>query len=194
MIPARHLAAACMAALLVGAGGWAGAQPASPISSPFLPPGGAAANGAQSSSLAYELTGTNTTSRGTQVCIFDAQAKRSHWISVGSAYDDIRVVSYDPANDLAVISVHGSVMSLGMRRAFVSKQAGLATGPAIAPIAPPSVPRKTGPPVQPQAPEIAKQEREARMLVSDLLEIGMQQRKAYEEAQKKAQQAAAKPN
>jgi hypothetical protein len=51
--------------------------------------------------------------------------------------------------------------------------------------------------VQPQAPEIAKQEREARMLVSDLLEIGMQQRKAYEEAQKKAQQAqqaAAKPN
>lgn len=32
----------------------------------------------------------------------------------------------------------------------------------------------------------AEAEREARMLVSDLLEIGMQQRKAYEEAQRKA--------
>jgi len=30
------------------------------------------------------------------------------------------------------------------------------------------------------------------MLVSDLLEIGIQQRKAYEEAQKKAEQEAAK--
>ena len=197
MIPARHPAAACVAALFVWASAWAWAQPASPISSPFLPPAGAAASGAQSSSGAYELTGTNTTSRGTQVCIFDAQAKRSHWIPVGGATGDIRVVSYDPAGDLAVISVHGSVLSLGMRRAFVARPAGLATAPAIVPIAPPSVPRNTGPPVQPQAPEIAKQEREARMLVSDLLEIGMQQRKAYEEAQKKAQQAqqaAAKPN
>ncbi len=33
---------------------------------------------------------------------------------------------------------------------------------------------------------VARQEEEARMLVSDLLEIGMAQRKAYEEAQKKA--------
>jgi len=35
-------------------------------------------------------------------------------------------------------------------------------------------------------PTIAKQEEEARMLVSDLLEIGMAQRKAYEEKQKAA--------
>jgi len=33
---------------------------------------------------------------------------------------------------------------------------------------------------------VARQEEEARMLVSDLLEIGMAQRKAYEEAQRKA--------
>jgi hypothetical protein len=42
-------------------------------------------------------------------------------------------------------------------------------------------------PVQPAVPlTIARQEEEARMLVSDLLEIGMAQRKAYEEKQKKA--------
>lgn len=40
---------------------------------------------------------------------------------------------------------------------------------------------------QPAAPlTIARQEEEARMLVSDLLEIGMAQRKAYEEKQKQA--------
>jgi len=45
-------------------------------------------------------------------------------------------------------------------------------------------------PAKPEAPAtpptIAKQEEEARMLVSDLLEIGMAQRKAYEEKQKQA--------
>jgi hypothetical protein len=45
-------------------------------------------------------------------------------------------------------------------------------------------------PVKAEAPPkpttIARQEEEARMLVSDLLEIGMAQRKAYEEAQKKS--------
>jgi hypothetical protein len=42
-------------------------------------------------------------------------------------------------------------------------------------------------PAQPAAPlTVARQEEEARMLVSDLLEIGMAQRKAYEEKQKQA--------
>ncbi|MEY4940431.1 MAG: hypothetical protein RIQ93_2166 [Verrucomicrobiota bacterium] len=40
---------------------------------------------------------------------------------------------------------------------------------------------------------VAHQEQEARMLVSDLLEIGMAQRKAYEEAQAKASQPNAAP-
>ena len=59
--------------------------------------------------------------------------------------------------------------------------------PAVeAPVAaaPAVVPAKPEGPVTP--PSIEKQEEEARMLVSDLLEIGMAQRKAYEEAQKKA--------
>ncbi len=55
-----------------------------------------------------------------------------------------------------------------------------------------STPAATPPPA-PDAPAkpmtVARQEEEARMLVSDLLEIGMAQRKAYEEAAKKAQSA-----
>jgi hypothetical protein len=49
-------------------------------------------------------------------------------------------------------------------------------------------------PQGPATPETqVKQETEARMLVSDLLEIGMAQRKAYEEAQRKAADGNAQP-
>jgi hypothetical protein len=38
----------------------------------------------------------------------------------------------------------------------------------------------------PSAQNLAQEQREARMLVSDLLEIGVQQRKAYQDAKRKA--------
>ena len=49
------------------------------------------------------------------------------------------------------------------------------------------------PPVSPAEQAVAKQEAEARNLVSDLLEIGMAQRKAYEEAQRRQQQGDTPP-
>lgn len=62
----------------------------------------------------------------------------------------------------------------------------------------PAAPVAAAKPDEPAKPQtIARQEEEARMLVSDLLEIGMAQRKAYEEKQKQAatgeQNAAATP-
>jgi len=184
---------------MAGAGACVRAQPGEPASSPFLPPAGLAAGGAKSASNPYELTGSSTTGRETKVCIFDAKAKSSHWIAIGSEFGDIRVVSYDPASDLAVIDVHGSRMSLGMRKAVVSEQPLLASAPIPVPASPQVLSKPAGQPVQPvqpQSAETAKQEREARMLVSDLLDIGMQQRKAAEEAKKREQEAqqAAKPN
>jgi len=172
------------------------AQNTLPGDSPFLPPSRATSNGGPAADDPYELTGTSTSSQGTRICVFDAQAKRSHWIAVGNAYADIQAVSYDPTSDQAVIVVHGSRMTLSMRKAVVSRQAGLAMAPVGIPnAAPPPLQNATlAAPTQgpihspPQSAESAKQEREARMLVSDLLEIGMQQRKAYEEAQKRAQQ------
>jgi hypothetical protein len=51
----------------------------------------------------------------------------------------------------------------------------------------PQTPPPGAKPPPPAIPETQqKQEMEARMLVSDLLEIGMAQRRAYEEAQRKA--------
>ena len=187
---------------MAGAGACVRAQPGGEAGSPFLPPAGLSAGGAKPASNPYELTGSSTTSRETKVCIFDAKAKSSHWIAIGGEFGDIRVVSYDPASDLAVIDVHGSRMSLGMRKAVVSEQPLLASAPIPVPASPqvlskPAVqPAQGVQPVQPQSAETAKQEREARMLVSDLLDIGMQQRKAAEEAKKREQEAqqAAKPN
>ncbi|MBI5767534.1 MAG: hypothetical protein HZA93_07045 [Verrucomicrobia bacterium] len=74
------------------------------------------------------------------------------------------------------------------------------TGDPAAATAAPAAPSPT-PVTKPEEPakpiSIARQEEEARMLVSDLLEIGMAQRKAYEEKQRQAataeQTAAATP-
>lgn len=66
---------------------------------------------------------------------------------------------------------------------------GAAPSPANTPVEATS-PKSEGP-AKPLT--VARQEEEARMLVSDLLEIGMAQRKAYEEAQKKASADPAAP-
>lgn len=69
-----------------------------------------------------------------------------------------------------------------------------AAGPAVAAPAPAAPPPMAAAPAGPTTPaQIAKQESEARMLVSDLLEIGMAQRKAYEEAHRKAAQGETTP-
>lgn len=62
---------------------------------------------------------------------------------------------------------------------------------APAPAAPPVAPAVPAGPVTPT--QVAKQESDARMLVSDLLEIGMAQRKAYEEAHRRAAQGETAP-
>jgi hypothetical protein len=124
------------------------------------------------------------------------------------------VLTYDSRRDQVVVRSGGVEKLLTLRRST-----GAANGPAYSPppalvaapagFTPPSAnpignaggapvaganPAIATPadPAKPAAPlTIARQEEEARMLVSDLLEIGMAQRKAYEEAQKKATEAAA---
>jgi hypothetical protein len=98
-------------------------------------------------------------------------------------------LSYDQGRDQAVVKFDGGTHVLSLRKAstsasmpiaavFTPMQPGPAT-PAAKPIVDPSTLGKS--------PEVIKQEREARMLVSDLLEIGMEQRKAYEKAHQQAQ-------
>ncbi len=152
--------------------------------SPFAPTGaaGMAASAAQDN---YQLAGSTSQGTDVSVCIYATQTKRSLWIPVGGEVDGVHVISYDDTNDIAVVKVGGGQKSLSMRKATIGSAratsqsfAAAEASPAPAPIADAGGPKS--------ADSIQREQREARMLVSDLLEIGVQQRKAYQEAKAKA--------
>lgn len=164
------------------------AQTALPKDSPFLPALGTAPAVAAAGDI-HELAGVSSTGKSTLVCIYDNQAKRSRWIAVNATVDGIKVLSFDAAKDEATIKVGEQQKTLRMRKAAVAGSANVNAGANAAAFATPAPTVTQGTPQPPPAPgSVAQQETEARMLVSDLLEIGIQQRKAYEEAQKKAEQ------
>lgn len=154
--------------------------------SPFLPPPSAAEPAATKQSD-LEFTGALLAGAQTQVCITRRQARRSVWIRVGESAAGIEVVSHDPGEETVIIRAEGVTHHLKLKSASPLTAAAPATAlrPVTAPVAP--VAPLSAPLLDPPPPvTIAEKEREARMLVSDLLEIGMQQRKAYEEARRKA--------
>ena len=153
--------------------------------SPFAPTGaaGAAAAAAQDS---YQLAGSTAQGADVAVCIYAQQTKRSLWIPVGGEVDGVHVISYDNTNDIAVVTVGGSQKTLSMRKPTIGSARAASQSFAAAD----ATPQATAPIADAQAPKSAdavqREQREARMLVSDLLEIGVQQRKAYQEAKAKA--------
>jgi hypothetical protein len=172
--------------------------------SPFSPTGTADVAGAAASNEAYELAGTSIQGSSVSVCIYEKLAKRSQWIPVGGDMDGVHVVSYNAASDKVVVTVSGARKELSMRKMVVDS-AGPASAARPVPMNPvraaqqdagsyapvaSSAPAPT--PTTPAAPGAAVQDqKEARMLVSDLLEIGVQQRKAFQEAKQKAAAAPA---
>lgn len=179
-------------------------------SSPFFPAGGAvdpsSAPGETIEFAAIRMIGTRT-----EIDLYDTQGKKNHWIPLGESADGMSVLSYDAHRDQIMAKIGGVNKLLTLRQphgvsaghtGFVNSPAmnfaiptppptpdPVATAPASAPVAnvvsnvPGVAPASA--PAQPTAPlSVARQEEEARMLVSDLLEIGMAQRKAYEEKQK----------
>ncbi len=171
-LAASGLIASCLGQTLVG-------------NSPFRAPGGAGAAGAPAE--AYELAGSTSMGSEVSVCIYERQKHRSEWIAVGDSVDGIKVLSYDGANDAAVVTIDGARRELSMRKAAVA---------SLGPTSYPRVPTPAAEPVASLVPaptqgpatqaSIARDQQEARMLVSDLLEIGVQQRKAYQEAKQRA--------
>src|ERR1035438_2767855 len=127
------------------------------------------------------------------VPLHERQAKRSQWIPVGGVCDGIHVISFDAAHDKAVVNVGGAFKELTLRKATFAS-----TGPApvaraaapvsaqAAPLVQPAFPGPVASPAPAPPADAVTEQREARMLVSDLLEIGVQQRKAYQEARQKA--------
>jgi hypothetical protein len=161
--------------------------------SPFAPSGNAAVMGS-APAQDYELAGSTSEDQQVSVCIFERQTKRSEWIPVGGNVDGIHVISFDNNHDTAVVMVAGQRKEISMRKAVVAKstnanaQQNAQPRPAFVANSP-AVPIASAPQPAPAATTAPEQEqREARMLVSDLLEIGVQQRKAYQDAKQKAAQ------
>ena len=186
----------------VGACAGEATQSALPKSSPFLPPAAAGVPTAAASET-IEFAGVSSVGKHTDLIFHNKSTKKSHWIALGETKEGITVLNYDDRREQAVIKLNGVEKILTLRKGsgtskspagsmpMIMQAPAPASGPVVQPVAAvpepiPVVPKPEGPPT----PETQlKQETEARMLVSDLLEIGMAQRKAYEEAQRKAADA-----
>ncbi len=163
--------------------------------SPFLPPAGAAAPATKEASN-YSFAGMTVLNGKTLLSITRESDKRSTWIPVGETVGDITAVSYDPKKDEAVIRADGRELTLPIRKSVVVA-APAHRPPVNANILPASsaviTPAPEPQPVKmPALNQQEEKEMEARMLVSDLLEIGQQQRRAYEAAQREAAAKAAR--
>jgi hypothetical protein len=158
------------------------------VDSPFAPAGGAAALGKNAPGEAYELAGSSTQGSDVSVCIFERQKKHSEWIPVGGNVDGIHVISYDVAHDTAVVTISGARKELSMRKAVIASTNPVSSGRTPQAMSMPFAPVASSPAAAVPPPGVAQDQKEARMLVSDLLEIGVQQRKAYQDAKLKAAQ------
>lgn len=197
------------------AAAWAQEKPLGlPKSSPFEDRRKPAAQIAAASET-IEFVGVSALGKRTDLIIQDKSTKKSHWIAEGETKEGISVLKYDARREQVVVKVNGTEKILQLRKGTGPLNSAHAVGPlpvgfnvppAPNPVvqkiqpsppgssAPASAEVAATPPMQPVAkpeapatPEVQqKQETEARMLVSDLLEIGMAQRKAYEDAQRRA--------
>jgi len=199
----------------LAAAAWAQEKPLGlPKSSPFEDRRKPAAQVAAASET-IEFAGVSAMGKRTDLIIHDKSTKKSHWIAEGETKEGISVLKYDARREQVVVKVNGTEKILQLRKgagplnsahAVAAMPVGFnvppAPSPAVQKIQPPP-PASAAPtpadvtatpgmqPVAkseaPATPEVQqKQETEARMLVSDLLEIGMAQRKAYEDAQRRA--------
>jgi hypothetical protein len=163
--------------------------------SPFAPSGVAAAagQGAKTPPGDFELSGSTSVGGEVTVCIFERQTKKSQWIPVGGDLDGIHVVSYDSGRDTAVVTISGTRHELEMKRSVVGAipVAGNFRSNAVTGAAPDGGPSSLQTEQNPSV--AAKEQKEARMMVSDLLEIGVQQRKAYQAAKMRALPASSVP-
>lgn len=196
----RFLAPLCAAALL----GVPASLPAA--DNPFAPAPSAGGPAAGPVSDTYQLSGYVAQPKGDgMISVTRTSDKRSLWIPLGQTVGEITAVSYDAINDQAVIKAGGQTLTIMLRKGAVkagtniirsaappppmpaslaaAPASGTPSAPGTAPAADPSLPPQPPPP----APGTdAFKEQEARMLVTDLLEIGLEQRKAYEAAQREA--------
>lgn len=183
-----------------------------PKNSPFLPPASAASTAAASVGENLEFAGVSSVGKRTDLIFHDKGAKKNYWVGLGETKDGIQVLNYDDRREQVVVKHNGIQKVITLRKGARTIASAAAPLPVSVNPMVPVAPVVFGPPAPSEAPLSApqptpdvaapaaattptpqetqvKQETEARMLVSDLLEIGMAQRRAYEEAQRKSAEA-----
>lgn len=147
-------------------------------SSPFM----AAANRSAKAAAApsepskFEFTGVVNLGAESLICITLTDQQRSHWLKLGQSAGGITLVSHDPASKSTIIRHAGRETQL------VLKERETSFDPGNLVVYQPSGPLPSAGLAEHVPLTNQEKATEARMLVSDLLEIGMIQRKAYEEA------------
>ncbi|RKX35381.1 MAG: hypothetical protein DRP71_03710 [Verrucomicrobia bacterium] len=143
--------------------------------SPFLPPdsGKPAAPSVPAPTLAnLQFASVLSFGREVLISVFDVRTNEGVWIPVGEEAEGIRVITYDPENEEVTI------LSAGVTARLKLREAQFTAGGLIRPL--PTLEQEYGRPLT-----VKEQETEARMLVSDLLEIGMQERARQRELRRK---------
>jgi hypothetical protein len=167
--------------------------------SPFIPGGVAedAATPAPDPDLqALQLTGISIIGDDQRFNFVDSRTKRSFWVALGGSEGAFSVDAYDSNTDSVVVRKGAQTRRLELRQSKI----GTVAPPAVTPRPLPPLTTAQGVPAanvpgvdeirNPKTPaEVKQAEFEARMLVSDLLEISMQERarqRALREAQARA--------
>ena len=136
----------------------------------------------------WELAGVIGIRETLTVRINDTVEKTGAWLRVGESFGPVKLVAADA--DTATIQVGNERTVLGLRIDGVApgeaKPATTTASNSSAPTATPTPLPSTGDPEADAKRDQLIAEREARMLVSDLLEISMIQRKTYEDKQAEA--------
>jgi hypothetical protein len=141
--------------------------------SPFLPPGGGEVAPEPPAeprpTLAnLEFAGVMSFGQGTLISVHNLQTDKGVWIPLGAEEEGIRVLSYNAeAQEVTIVS-------MGVTAVLKLREAKFGGGSWIKPL--PTLEQEYGRPLT-----VKEQETEARMLVSDLLEIGMKERERQRE-------------
>jgi hypothetical protein len=140
-----------------------------------------------------KLVGVSKIGKDTLVCLRLPTGK-SAWIKVGTQVEGLGVLSYDPVKQETIVQVGKTTHLLSLANVSTLKAAPAQPAPPKA--SPPAIPDvgPAGGKLPPVTPLVTReeQEREARMFLTDIMEIGMRQRKAYAEAKRKADEEAAR--
>jgi len=175
--------------------------------SPFAAAGSGPTASTESQALAtIEFTGVFVLGNKPSFSLRDTATNRSFWIDLGQTVEGVTATAYDAESHSVTITGRGGVRTLGLKEARivnapVPPAVATSSAPASAAVpATPAVPprqltiaEQLPPNLTPQQRQQRTQEIEARMMVSDLLEIGQQERARYQEEQRRRTAAPATP-